>query len=88
MKRDFDLHSTVGTVSPPPGLWGLVDNNVLDDQVLNSQVFRVGVGLGVFQEPEDESHRLCWPSSYNANASDTMSRFTQFPSSIQLTYLW
>jgi hypothetical protein len=56
-------HSTVSTVSPPPGLWGLVDDNVLDDELINGEVLGIGVGLGVLQEGEDEFNRLLGPST-------------------------
>jgi hypothetical protein len=56
-------HSTVGSVRPSPGLWGLVDDNVLDEQVLNGKVLGIGVGLGVLQQTEDELNRLGGPST-------------------------
>jgi len=54
----------VSSVSPPPGLWGLVDDNVSDDELLNGEVLGVGVGLGVLQQSGDESDRLLGPSSW------------------------
>lgn len=56
-------HSTVSSVRPSPGLWSLVDNNVLDEQVLNGKVLGIGVGLGVLQQTEDELNRLGGPST-------------------------
>lgn len=56
-------HSTVGSVSPPPGLWRLVHNNVFDDELINGQVLGIGVGLGVLQQGEDEFNRLLGPST-------------------------
>ena len=56
-------HSTVGTVSPPPGLWGLVDDNVGDDKVLDGKVLGVRVGLCVFEESEHELNRLDGPTT-------------------------
>ena len=63
-KRSSDSHSSVGTVRPPPGLWGLVDDNVLDDQLVDVEFFGIGVGLGVLQETEDVLDRLFRPSTY------------------------
>lgn len=53
----------MGTVSPPPGLGGLLNNNVLDDQLLDIEVLSVGVGLGVLEETEDELDGLLGPST-------------------------
>jgi hypothetical protein len=60
----MNAHSTVSSVSPPPGLWGLVDDNVSDDELINGEVLGVGVGLGVLQQSGDESDRLLGPSSW------------------------
>ena len=60
----YDSHSTVSSVSPPPGLWGLVDDNVSDNELINSEVLGVGVGLGVLQQAGDESDRLLGPSTF------------------------
>jgi hypothetical protein len=57
------VHSTVGSVSPSPGLGGLVNNNVLDNQLLNSEVLSVGVGLGVLKETEEELNGFDGPST-------------------------
>jgi hypothetical protein len=56
-------HSTVSSVSPPPGFWGLVDNNVFDDQLVKGKVLGIGVGLGILQQSEDEFDRLLRPST-------------------------
>jgi len=57
-------HSTVGSVSPPPGLRGLVDDNVLDDQLLDGELLGVRVRLGVLKETEEEVDRLDGPSTW------------------------
>jgi hypothetical protein len=59
----YHSHSTVGSVSPPPGLGGLVDNNVSDNKLLDGEVLGVGVGLGVLDQSADESNRLLGPST-------------------------
>lgn len=53
----------MGTVSPPPGLGGLLNDNVLDDQLLDVEVLGIGVGLGVLEETENELDRLLGPST-------------------------
>lgn len=63
----------MSSVSPPPGLWGLVDDNVSDDELIDSEVLGVGVGLGVLQQSGDESDRLLGPSSW------TLVVFLDFP---------
>lgn len=55
-------HSTVGTVSTSSLLWGLVDLDVLDDQVAGVETLCVGVGLCVLEEREEELGRLDWPA--------------------------
>lgn len=59
----IDSHSTVSSVGPPPGLWGLVNDNVSDNELVNGEVLGVGVGLGVLQQVGDESDRLLGPST-------------------------
>lgn len=59
-------HSTVSSVSSSSGLGGLVDDNVLDDQLLNREVLGVGVGLGVFEQSKHELNRLDGPSTYKS----------------------
>ena len=51
------------TVRPPPGLRGLLNDDVFDDQVANRQLFRIRVGFGVFKETKNISDRLLGPSS-------------------------
>lgn len=58
-----NAHSTVGTVSPPPGLGSLLNDNVLDDQLFNVEVLGIGVGLGVLEKTENELDRLLGPST-------------------------
>lgn len=43
----------MGTVSAPALLGGLVDLDVLDDQVAGVETLGVGVGLGVLKEREE-----------------------------------
>lgn len=50
----FATYSTVGTVCPSALLGGLVDLDVLDDQVAGVETFGVGVGLGISEEAEKE----------------------------------
>lgn len=56
-------YTTVGTVSSSPLLGGLVDLDVLDNQVAGVETLGVGVGLGVLKETEQELGRLYGPSS-------------------------
>ena len=53
----------MGTVCASPLLGGLVDLDVLDDQVAGVQTLGVGVGLGVLEEREEELSRLDGPAS-------------------------
>jgi hypothetical protein len=50
----FRTYSTVGTVCAAALLRGLVDLNVLDDQIAGVQSLGVGIGLGVLQQAEQE----------------------------------
>lgn len=52
----------MSTVRPSPLLGGLVDLNVLDDQVAGVETLGVGVGLGVPQEAEEELGGLDGPA--------------------------
>jgi len=52
----------VGTVSAPALLGGLVDLNVLDDQVAGVETFGVGVGLSVLEETEKDLGGLDGPA--------------------------
>lgn len=45
-------YPAVGTVRASPLLGGLVDLDVLDDQVAGVETLGVGVGLGVLEETE------------------------------------
>lgn len=53
----------MGTVSSSTLLRGLVDLDVLDNQVASVKTLSIGVGLGVLQELEEELGRLDGPSS-------------------------
>ena len=52
----------MGTVSAPALLGGLVDLDVLDDQVAGVEALCVGVGLGVLEEAEQDLSRLDGPT--------------------------
>jgi len=52
----------VGTVSASPLLGGLVDLDVLDDEVAGVEALGVGVGLGVLEQTEKELGGLDWPA--------------------------
>lgn len=54
------VDTTVGTVCSAALLGGLVDLDVLDDQVGGVEAFGVGVGFGVLEESEEELGRLDW----------------------------
>jgi len=56
------VDATVGTVCAAALLGGLVDLDVLDDQVGGVKTLGVGVGLGVLEEREDELGRLDGPA--------------------------
>lgn len=56
-------YTTVGTVSPPALLGGLVDLDVLDDQVAGIEALGIGVGLSVLEETEQVLRGLDGPSS-------------------------
>lgn len=53
----------MGTVCPPALLGGLVDLDVLDNQVTSVETLGVGVGLGVPEEVEEEVGGLDGPAS-------------------------
>lgn len=53
----------MGTVSPSSLLGGLVDLDVLDDQVAGVETLDIGVGGGVLEETEKVLGRLSGPSS-------------------------
>lgn len=52
----------MSTVCAPPLLGGLVDLNVLDDQVAGVKTLGVRVGLGVLKQAEQELSRLDGPA--------------------------
>ena len=63
--REMDekgTYATVGTVCAAALLGGLVDLDVLDNQVGGVETLGVGVGLGVLEEREDELGRLDGPA--------------------------
>ena len=43
---------------------GLLDNNVLDDNILQFDALRISVRLGVLQETEDELDGLLGPATF------------------------
>jgi hypothetical protein len=57
-----DAYATVGTVCSSALLWGLVDLDVLDNEVAGVETLGVGVGLGVLEEIKKELGGLDWPS--------------------------
>lgn len=52
----------MGAVCPAALLGGLVDLNVLDNEVASVETLGVGVGLGVLKETEEELGRLDGPA--------------------------
>jgi len=52
----------VSTIRPPPLLRGLVDLDVLDDQVCSVQPFGVCVGFGIAKETKEELGGLDGPA--------------------------
>ena len=56
-------YTTVSTVCPAALLRGLVDLDVLDDQIASVKTLGIGVGLGVLQEVKQELGRLDGPPS-------------------------
>lgn len=60
-------YTTMGTVSPSPLLWGLVDLNVGDQEIGGVETLSVGVGFSVPKEAKKELGRLLRP----AGAGDT-----------------
>ena len=55
-------YTTVGTVRPAALLGGLVDLNVLDHKVAGVKALGIGVGLGVFEETQEELGGLDGPA--------------------------
>ena len=70
----------MGTVCAAALLGGLVDLDVLDDQVGGVEALGVGVGLGVLEEREEELSALHWP----AGLGDTESLAFRFQISIRI----
>jgi hypothetical protein len=62
-----ETYAAVGAVCAAALLGGLVDLDVLDDQVAGVETLGVGVGLSVLEETEEELGRLDGP----AGARDT-----------------
>jgi hypothetical protein len=58
----IDAYTTVGAVCAPPLLGGLVDLNVLHNQVAGVKTLGVGVGLGVLEEAEKKFGGLDGPA--------------------------
>lgn len=52
----------MGTVSAPALLGGLVDLDVLDNQVAGVETLGIGVGLGVLEETKEDLSRLNGPA--------------------------
>lgn len=52
----------MSTVCSASLLWRLVDLNVLDNKVGGVQTLRVGVGLSVLEQGDEELCALDWPS--------------------------
>lgn len=42
----------MSTVSPSPLLWGLVDLDVLDDEITGIKTLGIGVGLSILEKSE------------------------------------
>jgi hypothetical protein len=55
-------YATVSTVSAPSLLRGLVDLDVLDNQVGGVETLGVGVGLGVLKKTDEDLSRLDGPA--------------------------
>lgn len=55
-------YTTVGTVSASSLLGGLVDLDVLDDQVAGVETLGIGVGLGILKEADEDLRRLYGPA--------------------------
>ena len=52
----------MGTVCSSSLLWGLVDLDVLDDQVAGVKTLGIRVRLCVLEQTEEELSRLDWPA--------------------------
>ena len=60
---EVQTYTTVSTVCAPPLLGGLVNLDVLDDEVGGVKALGIGVGLGVPEELEQKLSRLHGPAS-------------------------
>ena len=60
--EDRSTYATVGTVSAPALLGGLVDLDVLDDQVAGVETLGVGIGFGILEQTNQELSRLDGPA--------------------------
>lgn len=61
--RKSMTYTTVGTVGASPSLGGLVDLDVLDNEVTGVETLGVGVGLSVLEEVGEERGGLDGPAS-------------------------
>ena len=57
------VDTAVGTVSTTTLLWSLVDLDVFNDQIVSIQTLGNGIGLGVFQQIQNEFDGLNGPSA-------------------------
>ncbi|KAK5627298.1 hypothetical protein RRF57_003013 [Xylaria bambusicola] len=77
----MNTYTTVRTVCASSLLRGLVDLNVLDDEIASVEALGIGIGLGVLEETEQELGRLNGPAgagntellSYQTKAVSTLS---------------
>jgi hypothetical protein len=72
-------YATVGTVCAAALLGGLVDLDVLDDQVGGVKTLGVGVGLGVLEEREKELSALHGPAGLGDTESFAFRLPNQYP---------
>jgi hypothetical protein len=78
-------YTTVSTVSAPSLLGGLVDLDVLDDQVAGVKTLGVGVGLGVLEETDEDLSGLDGPAGLGDTESlacSSQPMFLQMPTLI------
>ena len=80
LRRSSITYATVGTVCAAALLRGLVDLDVLDNQVGGVETLGVGVGLSVLEEREKELSALHGP----AGLGDTESLAFRFQISIRI----
>jgi len=60
--RHVRVDTTVSTVSSATLLGGLVDLDVLDDEVGCIQAFDIGIGFGILEQSDEELSRLDGPA--------------------------